>query len=77
MWWYATERDAFRGRVADTKYGSMWGVGVLIMYRGLMGFAFGRVSRRGVICLIILSTLRWVMALLLNSAMILGEGGFL
>ena len=61
----------------DTKYGSMWGVGVLIMYRGLMGFAFGRVSRRGGICLIILSALRWMMAILLNSAMILGEGGFL
>ena len=42
-----------------------------------MGFAFGRVSRRGGICLIILSALRWMMAILLNSAMILGEGGFL
>ena len=44
LWRYAMERNALWRRVIDTKYGSLWGVGVLIVLRGLMGLVCGIIS---------------------------------
>ena len=63
LWRYAMERNALWRRVIDTKYGSLWGVGVLIVFRGLMGLVCGIIS-------ILLSSLRWEMAPLLNFCLI-------
>ena len=70
LWRYAMERNALWRRVIDTKYGSLWGVGVLIVFRGLMGLVCGIIS-------ILVSSLRWEMAPLLNFGMILGVRDFL
>ena len=63
------ERNALWRRVIDTKYGSLWGVGVLTVFRGLMGLVCGVIS-------ILVSSLRWEMAPLLNFGMILGVRDF-
>ena len=41
------ERDALWRRVVDIEYGSMWGIGALMLCKGCMEYIFGRISERG------------------------------
>ena len=70
------KRALWRRRI-DAKYSSMWGVGVLLVCRGLMGLVYGNISRRGGISFILLSSLRWGTVLVLNFDVIPGVRDFL
>ncbi|KAK7840555.1 ubiquitin carboxyl-terminal hydrolase 25 [Quercus suber] len=81
---FAMERDALWRRVVDAKYGSMFwgrggggGVGALMVCRGLIAFAFGRISGRDWTVFVVLLLLRWGMVPISNSGLILGVGGLL
>ena len=69
-------------RVIKAKYGSILGGaggrggGLLVACTSLMGLVYGSISGKGGMVFIILSFLRWWMALVLNFGMMHGVRGF-